>query len=479
MDEALASGLSTRVSVVAQLVQAGNTDTVYRDIYFDRARELFEKLLTPAEYLRVKSSKIDMDNLLRQISSALDGQHWAKVKDLTGRVRVLRQIVDEKSDVLELAQRIYEPVDVPFNPFDRRMQPILEFSNKQPAESRDLVLSILGTLGKSDRKMQRFYAQRKTYFEALRLAPIGLRSSHIVITDPALAQKQARIALEKKDIGALDRLAEEMLKPRLFNPAEALATVEGTIMGEDVSDAEPSSNFAERTLSEASRLGLIPERVEPSRELHDYLQCCCAAHAKIPDRPLTEVGKCIEGCTCGHPCPPNTAEPLKETLDLLILHPFIDATGVRYLPRFGTELVLFEDFPEDGKPTLRAPLLDALALPRRAGLSRIQIDHALLQRGPQIIRSDLGLDPLEFRLACIPFDLYSRLAETRGWGQQKFWTHFDGYQIWKGGRLRALVGGDVRFGGRYDLCSISRADEHEGVVARFAVIRRERLQVDG
>jgi len=40
----------------------------------------------------------------------------------------------------------------------------------------------------------------------------------------------------------------------------------------------------------------------------------------------------------------------------------------------------------------------------------------------------------------------------------------------------ASLGGDVRFGGVYDVCSIARDDEREGVAARFAVVRRERMQ---
>ena len=160
-----------------------------------------------------------------------------------------------------------------------------------------------------------------------------------------------------------------------------------------------------------------------------------------------------------------------------MLHPFINSAGVRYLPRFLPELLLVEDFPEEEKYyASTSELLTALGLPRRTALSRMEIDQTLLQHGMQIVKNELGLDPQEFRLACIPFDLYSRLAVTRGWGQQKFWTHFDGFQIWKGGRLRALVGGDARFGGRYDLCSISRADERDGVVARFAVVRRDRFE---
>jgi hypothetical protein len=53
----------------------------------------------------------------------------------------------------------------------------------------------------------------------------------------------------------------------------------------------------------------------------------------------------------------------------------------------------------------------------------------------------------------------------------------DGYQLLKGGRMRALVAGDVRFGGLFDLCSISQIDERENVLVRFAVVHRERLLV--
>jgi hypothetical protein len=44
-----------------------------------------------------------------------------------------------------------------------------------------------------------------------------------------------------------------------------------------------------------------------------------------------------------------------------------------------------------------------------------------------------------------------------------------------GNRLRALAGGDSRFGGLYDLVSISPSDAHEGNYARFVVVRRARM----
>jgi hypothetical protein len=44
-----------------------------------------------------------------------------------------------------------------------------------------------------------------------------------------------------------------------------------------------------------------------------------------------------------------------------------------------------------------------------------------------------------------------------------------------GNRLRALVGGDGRFGGLNDLVSISASDARDNVYARFAVVRRARM----
>ena len=67
----------------------------------------------------------------------------------------------------------------------------------------------------------------------------------------------------------------------------------------------------------------------------------------------------------------------------------------------------------------------------------------------------------------------ARLGE--GWGRQPCWTHFDGYLVMADGRLQALAGGDVRFGGLYDLLGLSRDYDSDHVIARFAIVRRERM----
>jgi hypothetical protein len=42
-------------------------------------------------------------------------------------------------------------------------------------------------------------------------------------------------------------------------------------------------------------------------------------------------------------------------------------------------------------------------------------------------------------------------------------------------RLQALAGGDVRYGGLYDLLGVGSDYDSERLIARFAVVHRERM----
>jgi hypothetical protein len=69
-------------------------------------------------------------------------------------------------------------------------------------------------------------------------------------------------------------------------------------------------------------------------------------------------------------------------------------------------------------------------------------------------------------------------SARRSWGQTD--THpsegFDGYPVMADGRPRALAGGDVRFDGLYDVLGLSRDYDAESLMARFEVVRRERME---
>jgi hypothetical protein len=175
--------------------------------------------------------------------------------------------------------------------------------------------------------------------------------------------------------------------------------------------------------------------------------------------------------------PAGTPEAFRERLEMLMIHPLVNSGGARHLPTLVAEDVLVEDFPDpkEGDETPASELLAILRLPSRRGLPRIAIEQALLAHGAEVLENQLGLDPRGFRLVCIPPDVHLRLGERESWGRQPFWTHFDGYLVMADGRLRALAGGDVRYGGLYDLLGISRDYDSDRVMARFAVVRRERM----
>jgi hypothetical protein len=154
---------------------------------------------------------------------------------------------------------------------------------------------------------------------------------------------------------------------------------------------------------------------------------------------------------------------------------FINSGGARYLPGVSAEAALVEDFEENEAADAPSKLLEALKLPRRRGLARSDIENALMRFGAQVLAEQLNLDAVEYRLVCIPYDLYVRLGRDRNWGQWHHWTHFDGYQVVRDNRLRALAGGDGRFGGINDLVSLSRTDARDSVYVRFAVVRRARM----
>src|SRR5262245_59062148 len=174
--------------------------------------------------------------------------------------------------------------------------------------------------------------------------------------------------------------------------------------------------------------------------------------------------------------PAGTPEGFRERLEMFMIRPLVNSGGARHLPRLVAEDVLVEDFPDpmEGAEPASSELLKALGLPRRRGLTRIAIEQALLAHGAQVLDQQLGLDPQLFRLVCIPPDVHIRLGEAEKWGQQPLWTHFDGYLIMTNGRLRALAGGDVRYGGLNHLLGIGRDYDADLVMTRFAVVRRDR-----
>jgi hypothetical protein len=464
MDSAAEVTAAAALKTIERLVEAGRADTLHRDLYLQRANTFFAPLLPRDDYLRLKRDRSELDEVLRRSRLAVDRDDWERARDLAVRIGSLRRTVEQNELLLQLGEEVYEPAAVQIDPFSAGIQGLMGGGGPSLAEALRRQAENLTALQEDDPEWRTFYAARQAFFRRFSLPAEGPAQA-VARFDPDRLRREALNAVERGDVAHLDSLLARMHQEG-ENPLSPGPLSRATPTGTPTELAAP---FPADATARAERLGLVAVRLEPATELCGYLTSCAWQPTLGEGLQLRDI-----------PEPPGAlaalAAQLKELLGLFLLHPFVTSGGTRYLPRCPEEVVLVEDFSEGEERAAGSELLALLGLPRRRGLSRLAIELALLQHGGAIVGERLGLDPQLFRLVCIPWDIYFRLGPERHWGEQKLWTHFDGYQLMQAGGIRALVGGDVRYGGIFDLCSIGHDDEREGVSACFAVVRRERMR---
>lgn len=455
------------LQVVRRLVDLASIDTLYADRYLERAEHLLDTVLPRPQYGTLRADYDTVPRLTRKLREAAGRQDWHEVLDLAAQVTQVRARVLTHMSLLRLGDAVYGPHLVKLGVTTLALSGTVAGRPDDLPRARDATLEKLRDLAGNDETWRPFYEQRIRHFGRIQLDAEQQPGS---VSESASVRDSILAAVDKGDFAQVRELAQAIVdragehggRFRIPSPAKLIA---GRL-------AEP---FPVPSPGRLQQLELKEEMLPAVKEWNDYLACACADRPTLPRSPLTEARRKAETCTCGHACPPQVRDSLRENLDLLMLHVFVTSGGTRYLPWFGAETILVESAPEadDGE---RTPLLEMLRLPRRRGLARDAIEDALLSRGGHAVR-ELGLDPMDFVLVCIPFDAYLRLAPSHGWGREQRWTHFDGYQVCRDLRLRALVGGDARFGGPEDLCSVARDDHADRLTLRFAVVRRQRMTV--
>jgi hypothetical protein len=461
---------------VGLLIEAANADTVYRDLYLRRARQLLSATLDEPAYRAIGSSGKEIEDLMRRSRSAVAQRDWGQAAELSAQADGLRQRMATMGKLAAIGKDVYDAETVAFDPFSPGKHLGPQSEANQPALRKQL-LDTLASLGKLDPSFTASYEKRRNYFSALELqgATVSQKSSQ---RDRAQVERLAVEAAEKGDTATLQRLSKELRDWKETGTATASASA-SPVMTRYECPVDLAAPFAPDVIACARELGLAeahtapiaeveaaveaiythvwqPRPADPDMEREGVLRAQAQAEITLPEQILTEDVKVLFG--------------------QFVQQIFINSGGARYLPPRSAERTLIEDFAED-EAAANAPskLLEALGLPKRGALARVEIEKALMRSGDQILEKRLGLDPLEFRFICIPPDLYLRFGRDRGFGKWPHWTHFDGYQVMAGNRLRALVGGDGRFGGLNDLVSISPSDARDGVYARFAVVRRARM----
>ena len=472
------------IQLVRYLMKAAAGDTAYRDVYLQRAAEKLERSISRADYEQLKTEEAAVEQLLQETRRAVSRQNWTRVQELSARVSALRSGVEERRSDLQLAGAVYGAPEVVVDPFSPGLHLLLGRTAQANAALRDELVAALSALEKADQDMASFYAARRGYVAKITVSASEPSASPSANDDDVgRLQQRAAEAAEKGNVDELQRIAQEMLKARPSANSAGAVTDQRTAAERRIAyPPQLAERFPADVVERGRRFGLaemdmkfqlpsLPQLAQETFERYGWRPSFPAEVAREGElylRPLLEQAK----------FPQEIVEPLLEAAMMFALHPFVNSSGIRYFPLFpDSEAALVEDFAEDAVPPEPSELLSALGLTRRTGLSRAEIEVRLGRNGAKLLKEGLGVDPTKFRLVCIPYDVYARAGQERQWGRQPRWTHVDGYQLLKGGRMRALVAGDVRFGGLYDLCSISQFDERENVLARFAIVHRERLMV--
>jgi hypothetical protein len=475
---------ASHIPVVRLLVELADADSVYRDVHLRRARELLAGELSLDAYRGLANIQQQIDAAVAKSRAATVLQDWALVQAESAKADQLRRSADQRASLRVVGEQVYDAPTVVVDPFSPGLGGLAK-GGGDPADVRDRTVATLMKLAADDPSARALYDARREFFAGLTLA----RARTETRTDAPKTRSTAELerlafeAAQRGEVGELNRLAQEIIAQKEADAKAApstTATASADAAPAPVTDPCPvdlAAPLPAGVETRAAALGLAPATTEPQPQTAPLIEYVAA---RIGQAGLAESENELEGALKIESLvdqgvwPEGVADHVKVLVGQFVRHTFVNSGGGRYRPVSAAEAILVEDFPEDRDPPADSRLLAALGLPKRRGLARVEIEDALLARGASVLASELGLDPLEFRLVCIPPDLYTRIGRARGWGAAPQWTHFDGYQVIKGGRLRALVGGDTRYGGIADLASIAATDRRESVIARFAVVRRAR-----
>jgi hypothetical protein len=463
------------VKIAGLLVDVAKLDTVYRDVHLRRARQFLSSTLDESAYRAIGSTEKEIDDLMGRSRAATLHRDWAQAAELSGRIDSLRQRMATMRNLAAIGKEVYDADAVAFEPFSpgKHLRP-----NAQAGQAglRTQVMDALASLVKTDTGSSAFYEKRRGYFSNLEVASTAA-SQKGPQRDRAQAERLAMEAAERGDVATLQRLAKE-LRDWKESGVAAPSDSAPAMLNRYQCPVDLSVPFPPQVIERARELGLVEAHTAPLAELAKAVEVLYTyVDQPIPSNPDMEregVLRARAQAELELPAELDTEEA-RVLAGQFIQQIFLNSGGARYLPPLAAENVLVEDFAENESADAPSKLLAALGLAKRSGLARTEIESALMRFGPEILENTLGLDPAEFRLVCIPYDLYTRFGRDRGFGKWPHWTHFDGYQFMSGNRLRALVGGDGRFGGLYDLVTISPSDSRESVYARFAVVRRARM----
>jgi hypothetical protein len=156
---------SDAVSVVSALIEAANVDTMYRDVYLGRARELLSPVVSLDAFHRMEQQRSALAALPLAVARAMERTNWPEVKELSLRTDALKQETSRDSKLFESAGAVYAVTDVKLDPFCHSLQRFTRVAPKDLAALRTRVIEQLTTLEQSDDRWKDFYLGRRAVFQ--------------------------------------------------------------------------------------------------------------------------------------------------------------------------------------------------------------------------------------------------------------------------------------------------------------------------
>lgn len=457
------------LSTVGRLVEMSKLDTLYKDLYLQRARTLLGPIFSRGSYFKLKENRAQVPWVEQQLRASIERSDWKRANELTERLKQLRASLESGSDAAKLAETVYEKAaDVAIDQFSSGLNVFVGAESDALSANRAEALNILLALERADPERKDFYARRISDFKQLTIVTsANVANAKDAQVDAGQVQQAALSALDSGDFSKLEQMIANSAK-KSETKEEKQVEVELT-QAADLGD-DMLYTFSEATVAAARELGLEPTRSGSRRNFAHLIP-----HGWQPSFRKDEIRKWSKDKLSRLTYPSETTDGAREAIEFFLLNPFINSGGIRYSVPLVAEDLLLENFPEpEGKDEAPSKLLDMLKLNSRWGLSRVEIEEALLEHGPEVLQK-LQLDPELFRLVAVPADIYTHLGRQFGWGQKEMWTHYDGYRVLEGGKLQALAGGDKRFGGTHDVVSFSPDYSSAKIFARFAVVQRKRM----
>jgi Pyridine nucleotide-disulphide oxidoreductase len=133
-------------SLLTTLIEVGGIDTVYRDVYLDRARTVLDPMLPPEDFHRLEQERAALAELPLTIARALNKADWSLVKQLSERAQTLKREIGDKGGLLEIARSVYDVRDVRLDPFSPGLEPFTRIPRRELPTLRTRTLELLETL---------------------------------------------------------------------------------------------------------------------------------------------------------------------------------------------------------------------------------------------------------------------------------------------------------------------------------------------